>query len=250
MPNGPGMQGLLHVAIDGPAAVGKTVVGRRLAQQLLFKFLDTGAMYRAVTWAALNGGVHLDDDGALARLAWEVNIQAGERPWDDETFAPMPDTGQRVLVDGTDVSGSLRDPEVEQGVSIVAKVKDVREALVHKQRILSGGQCVVVGRDIGTVVLPHAQRKVFLEASVEVRARRRHQQLRDQGHSVDLDVVRADMEARDRLDSQRAHSPLRPADDAWRLVTDGLTAEQVVRLIYDNIKEHEWRSIVGGARHG
>ena len=196
MPNGPGMQGLLHVAIDGPAAVGKTVVGRRLAQQLLFKFLDTGAMYRAVTWAALNGGVRLDDDAGLARLAWEVNIQAGERPWDDETFAPKPDTGQRVLVDGTDVSGSLRDPEVEQGVSIVAKVKGVREALVHKQRLLSRGQCVVVGRDIGTVVLPNAQRKVFLEASVEVRARRRHQQLRDQGHSVDLDVVRADMEAR------------------------------------------------------
>ena len=250
MPNGPGMQGLLHVAIDGPAAVGKTVVGRRLAQHLLFKFLDTGAMYRAVTWAALNGGVRLDDDAALARLAWEVDIQAGERPWDDDTFAPKPDTGQRVLVDGTDVSGSLRAPEVEHGVSIVAKVKGVREALVHKQRLLSRGQCVVVGRDIGTVVLPDAQRKVFLEASVEVRARRRHQQLRDQGHSVDLDVVRADMEARDSLDSQRAHSPLRPADDAWRLVTDGLSAEQVVQLIYDNIREHEWRSMIGGARHG
>ena len=210
MPNGPGMQGLLHVAIDGPAAVGKTVVGRRLAQQLLFNFLDTGSMYRAVTWAARNRGVPLEDDAALARLAWEVDIRAGEQPWDDQTFRPKPDTGQRVLVDGADVTGSLRDPEVEHGVSIVAKVKGVREALVRKQQVLSRGQCVVVGRDIGTVVLPHAQRKVFLEASVEERARRRHQQLCAQGQSIALDAVRADMEERDRLDSQRAHSPLRP----------------------------------------
>ena len=109
---------------------------------------------------------------------------------------------------------------------------------------------MVVGRDIGTVVLPHAQRKVFLEASVEERARRRHQQLCAQGQSIALDVVRADMEERDRLDSQRAHSPLRPAEDAWRLVTDGLTAEQVVQLIYDNITEGKWRCLVGRVPHG
>lgn len=250
MPNGPGMQGLLHVAIDGPAAVGKTVVGRRLAQCLLFNFLDTGGMYRAVTWAARDRSVHLGDDAGLARLAWEIDIRAGETPWDTVTFKPKSDTGQRVLVDGADVTGGLRDPEVEHGVSVVAKVKGVREALVTKQRSLTRGQWVVVGRDIGTVVLPNAQRKVFLEASVQERARRRHEQLCAQGQSIALDVVRAEMEARDRLDSQRAHSPLRPAKDAWRLVTDGLTVEQVVQLIYANITEYKWRCIVGGTPHG
>ena len=148
------------------------------------------------------------------------------------------------------MTGSLRDPEVESGVSIVSQVKGVREALVHKQRILTRGQWVVVGRDIGTVVLPHAQRKVFLEASVEERARRRHHQLCSQRQNVDLDVVRAGMEERDRLDSQRAHSPLRRAEDAWRLMTDGLTAEQVVQLIYANITEYKWRCLLGRDRHG
>ena len=155
-----------------------------------------------------------------------------------------------MLVDGADVTRNLRDPDVERGVSIVSQVKGVREALVSKQRALTRGQWVVVGRDIGTVVLPDAQRKVFLEASVEERARRRHEQLCAQGQSVDVDVVRTGMEERDRLDSQRAHSPLRPAEDAWRLTTDGLTVEQVVHLIYANIGEFKWRCIIGRAIHG
>ena len=212
------MQESRAIAIDGPVALGKTVVGRLLARRLGFRFLDTGVMYRAVTLAALERAMPLEDDAALARLAQEIAIEVLET-----------DTGRDVLVDGADVTGRLRTPDVEHGASVVSQVQGVREALVRKQQALtSEGRWVVVGRDIGTVVLPDAEVKVFLEASVEERARRRYQELSAKEACVDPDVVRSELEERDRRDTHRAHSPLRAAPDARRVVTDGLTVEQVV----------------------
>ena len=142
------------------------------------------------------------------------------------------DAGHRVLVDGVDVTGRLRAPDVDRGASVVSQVQGVRKALVRKQRAMADlGRWVVVGRDIGTVVLPDAEVKIFLEASVEERARRRYQELCAREESVDPDLVRSEMEERDQRDTHRAHSPLRAAPDARRVVTDGLTAEQVVEHI-------------------
>ena len=212
------MQERCAIAIDGPVAVGKTVVGRLLARRLGFRFLDTGVMYRAVTLAALERAVPLEDDAGLVRLAQEIVIEVLET-----------DTGRDVLVDGADVTGRLRAPDVDHGASVVSQVQGVREALVRKQRAMAdAGRWVVVGRDIGTVVLPDAEVKVFLEASVEERTRRRYQELSVKEGSVDPDVVRSELEERDRRDTHRAHSPLRAATDARRVVTDGLTVEQVV----------------------
>ena len=212
------MQERRAIAIDGPVAVGKTVVGRLLAQRLGFRFLDTGVMYRAVTLAALERAMPLEDDAGLTRLAEEIAIEVLET-----------DAGHQVIVDGADVTGRLRTPDVEHGASVVSQVPGVREALVRKQRTMANaGRWVVVGRDIGTVVLPDVEVKLFLEASVEERARRRYEELHAKGANVDADVVRSELEERDQRDIHRAHSPLRAAPDARRVVTDGLTVEQVV----------------------
>ena len=212
------MQERRAIAIDGPVAVGKTVVGRLLARRLGFRFLDTGVMYRAVTLAALERAMPLEDDAGLTRLAEEIAIEVLET-----------DAGHQVIVDGADVTGRLRTPDVEHGASVVSQVPGVREALVRKQRAMAdAGRWVVVGRDIGTVVLPDVEVKLFLEASVEERARRRYEELHAKGANVDADVVRSELEERDQRDIHRAHSPLRAAPDARRVVTDGLTVEQVV----------------------
>ena len=215
------MQERCAIAIDGPVAVGKTVVGRLLARRLGFRFLDTGVMYRAVTLAALERAVPLEDGAGLTRLAEEIAIDVLET-----------DAGHQVLVDREDVTGRLRTPDVEHGASVVSQVQGVRKALVRKQRAMADvGRWVVVGRDIGTVVLPDADVKLFLEASVEERARRRYEELCAQGGNVDPKVVRSELEERDRRDTHRAHSPLRAAPDARRFVTDGLTVEQVVEHV-------------------
>ena len=214
------------IAIDGPVASGKTSVGRSLARQLGYRFLDTGIMYRALTWLALEQGINVEDDGALGRLASEAVIRLKDQ--DDDT----------VVIDGQEVSDELRQRRVDTAVSQVAKVPDVRSALVKQQReIARGGRIVAVGRDIGTVVLPDADFKLYLVASVGERAGRRHRELTQQGHKVGRDQVLGDMEARDELDTGRAHSPLRPAGDALVLDTDGMALEQVVQRALEHVRE-------------
>ena len=214
------------IAIDGPVASGKTSVGRSLARQLGYRFLDTGIMYRALTWLALERGINVEDDGALGRLASETVIRLKDQ--DDDT----------VIIDGQEVSDELRQRRVDTAVSQVAKVPDVRSALVKQQReIAIGGRIVAVGRDIGTVVLPEADFKLYLVASVGERAGRRHRELAKQGHEVEHDQVLRDLEARDELDTGRAHSPLRPADDALVLNTDGMALEQVIQRALEHVRE-------------
>lgn len=215
------MPPITSIAIDGPVASGKTAVGRAVAGRLGLRFLDTGAMYRAVTWAAVQRGTGLDDPNALTELAESI-----------EMLLVADEAGDRLLVDGEDVTDHLRDRDVERGVSLVSAVSGVRTAMVSQQRsVARQGPIVMVGRDIGTVVLPDADVKVFLEASVDVRAGRRYHEMRSQVKSPDYQDVVDDLTSRDKIDSERADSPLAPASDAVRLHTDDLTVDQVVERI-------------------
>ncbi|MEE8470365.1 MAG: (d)CMP kinase [Dehalococcoidia bacterium] len=219
----------MTIAIDGPGAVGKNTIGILLAKRLGHLFLDTGAMYRAMTWRALQLGIDLNDDEALTEMAADTEI---------DLMSSASDDGQcPVLVNGRDVSLETRSEEVERGVSLVSKVSGVRQAMVAKQRGLVGkGGVVMAGRDIGTVVLPDAELKIYLSASPEERARRRYLELRERGKQANYDQVLADLRKRDKIDSERVEAPLRPADDARIVNTDDLAVEQVLARIMDIVQ--------------
>jgi cytidylate kinase len=204
----------LVIAIDGPAGSGKSTVARRLAERLRLPHLDTGAMYRALTLKALRGGVPLDDEEALSRLAGGTRIDVD---------------GDRVVLDGEDVTGEVRTPPVTASVSQLSVHPQVRAAMVRRQRehVREAG-AVVEGRDIGTVVLPDADLKVFLTASAEERARRRAADLRADGVEVEEAEVLREITARDRRDSQRANSPLRAAEGAVVIDSTGRGVDSVV----------------------
>ena len=213
------------IAVDGSAASGKSTIGRQLAARLGYRFLDTGIMYRAITWAALKRGIDVHDSVALADLASSI-----------DTIVELPEPGDqspaRISVDGCDVTDHLRAPEVDENVSLVSRVAGVREALVQRQRaIAEPGRIVMAGRDIGTVVLRDAALKVYLDASPEERARRRHADFVASGRPVTEDAVLQDLRRRDQIDRERDASPLRPADDAVKIDTDGLTQEQVLERV-------------------
>lgn len=212
------------IAIDGPAASGKSTVAKAVARRLGVRHLDTGAMYRAVTWLALERGVSTGDAEALARMAEENPVS-----FEYHDDGPIADV---VRIAGHDVTTAVRTPDVDANVSAVSAVPAVREALVARQRELADGRDVVAeGRDIGTVVFPLAEVKVFLTASAQERARRRRIDLAGQGVEVDEAEVQARLERRDAYDSSREVSPLAAAGDATLLDTTGLTVEQVVDAI-------------------
>ncbi|TAK61707.1 MAG: (d)CMP kinase [Dehalococcoidia bacterium] len=213
------------MAIDGPAASGKSVVGTTIAARLGYRFYDTGAMYRAVTWLALRRGIDPDDADRLVQLADSVTVTVREGV--AGTIEPT-----TVLLDGEDATPHLRDAAVDANVSLVSRVPGVREALVRIQRELaSGGRVVMAGRDIGSVVLPDADLKVYLDASREVRARRRADQMRESGVPADVEALVADLARRDGIDSNRAASPLTAAPGAVIIKTDDLTLAEVVQRI-------------------
>jgi cytidylate kinase len=207
----------LVVAIDGPAGAGKSTIAKELARELDYVYVDTGAMYRAVGFLAGEAGIALDDGERLGPLVDALDFQF---PWD----GPV----QRCVVSGRDLTHAIRTPAISQAASFVSKNASVRAALVRRQRALaSRGGAVMEGRDIGTVVLPEADLKVFLTASPRVRGQRRWLQLREQGVEEELDRVIADIEARDHQDATRAVSPLKKADDAIVLDTSSLGIERV-----------------------
>ncbi|NDJ91880.1 (d)CMP kinase [Mycolicibacter kumamotonensis] len=212
------------VAIDGPAGTGKSSVSRGLARALGERYLDTGAMYRVVTLAVLRSGVALDDAEGIARVAEAAEVAVDSHP-----------DGDRAYLGGEDVSREIRGDEVTRAVSGVSAIPAVRTRLVALQRKLAAeaGGVVVEGRDIGTVVLPDADVKIFLTASAETRARRRNDQNVAAGLGDDYAAVLADVLRRDELDSTRKVSPLRPADDAVIVDTGGMTQAQVV----DHLRE-------------
>ncbi|MEE8464944.1 MAG: (d)CMP kinase [Dehalococcoidia bacterium] len=219
------VRGINVIAIDGPVAAGKTAVGRGLAQSLGFTSLDTGILYRAITWLALHTGISVEDENSLGELARNNPISLDG------------DEGNRVSVAGHLLGPELREPLVEGNVSLVSKVSPVRRELVRQQReIAAQGKIVMIGRDIGTVVLPDADLKVYLIASPENRAQRRWQEMQKRGQIVELETVLSETLARDDIDSNRDDSPLKPAKDAWQLDTDCLNVEQVVQKIVARVK--------------
>ncbi len=209
------------VAIDGPGASGKTSVGREVARQLDFRFMDTGLMYRAATWQAMRQRIPVDDADALTRMtqAMDIILTSWER-------------GDRLLIDGVDATSELRTPDIDRNVSAVSAVEGVRRALVPQQRgIAEQGPIVMVGRDICTTVLPDARTKIYLDASAEVRAERRYAEMNQIGMAVTLRQALADLERRDRIDSERAVTPLTIAEGAVVINTDDLTIPEVVEKI-------------------
>lgn len=206
------------VAIDGPAGAGKSTAARRLAKLLGFAFLDTGAMYRAATWRALDRGVNPNDHAALAQSTQQMDLRIDES-----------DGKQTVLVDGRDVTEAIRSPEVTREIYRLDSIPEVRAHLVELQRhVASLRPTVAEGRDMGTVVFPRAKCKFYLEASLDERARRRFEELRSRGIEVDFQALRDEIESRDLKTMTRPISPLRPAGDAVRIDTTHLTLDQVV----------------------
>ena len=213
------------IAIDGPVAAGKTVVGRKLAQALGFTYLDTGIMYRAVTWLALNKGVSVEDEALLGSLTHDNPIELVE------------ENSDQVSIAGNILELELRESNVDQNVSIISKSGSVRTELVAQQRrIAAESKIVMIGRDIGTVVLPDADLKIYLTASPEIRAKRRWQEMQDRGETAVLSTVLTQTKTRDEIDSGRANSPLKPAEGAWHINTDFLSIEQLVKQIVDRTK--------------
>lgn len=213
------------VSIDGPSGAGKSTVAKAAAKRLGFSCLDTGAMYRAIAWKALADGVSFDDAEALGAIARDNEIEFGHVEGD-----PVP---RRVFISGTEVTDAIRTSEIDRAVGPVAAVPAVREALVaQQQRIGRAGDYVVEGRDIGTVVFPEAPVKVFLTASAEERATRRVKQ-NEERHvgSTNYEEVLADIKKRDEIDSSRAASPLKPAEDAVHLDSTGKTIEEIISFI-------------------
>ena len=213
------------ITIDGPAASGKSTIGKKLADELGYLFFDTGLMYRAVTWLALQHGVPIPDEAAVTALA--ENIEIDIRP-------PSQEDGRNcdILAGDQDMTWDIRRPEVEAHVSQVSAYPGVRRALSAQQRRIGRrGRVVMVGRDIGTVVLPEADLKVFLTASVETRAQRRFEETQARGETRDYESILANLRERDLIDSSRPVAPLRAAEDAIQLDTTGLDLPAVVMAI-------------------
>ena len=220
-----GIRGMV-IAIDGPSGAGKSTIARILADRLRYTYIDTGAMYRAVGWKAKRDRVDPADENSLESLCQEIEIDIRHDK-----------QGQRVLVGGVDVSGEIRTSEMGMLASAVSRSPAVRARLLTLQRRLgAGGGVVMDGRDIGTVVLPDADLKFFLDASPEERGRRRFRELQEKGMDVDLARITEDIRARDLQDSTREHAPLRKAPDARYIDSSPMTIENVVEEMLRTIK--------------
>lgn len=219
----------MQIAVDGPAASGKSSVAAEVAKKLGFLYFDTGVMYRAATWAAIQAKIDLNDEAACTALAETIVIEVGPASIDDGRQAD-------IVLDGQDITWDIRRPEVDAGVSRISAYPKVREQMVSQQRRIgergSTPGIIMAGRDIGTVVLPQAPLKIYLTASAEARARRRHEESLRRGQVSNYDDVLAAMKQRDHVDSSRATSPLRPADDAIIINTTHLQMTQAVDKMY------------------
>ena len=210
------------VAIDGGVASGKSAVGKRVAERLGLPFIDSGLMYRAITRLAAGRGIDPGDADAVTKVAESVDLKLD---------------GDRVWADGVDLTEGIYDTDFADALPRISAIPGVREALVAQQRRLGQNGVVMAGRDIGTVVFPNADYKFFLTASLEEKVRRRAAQYERRGEHVDPEVMRREVEERDRVDTQRAVAPLRPAPDAIVIDTDNLDVDQVVDLIVRHVEQ-------------
>jgi cytidylate kinase len=210
------------VAIDGGVATGKSAVGRRVAEALGLPFVDSGLMYRAITKLAAERGIDPRDVEAVTRLAQSVRLRID---------------GERVWADGNELTDGIYDVDYADSLPAISAIPGVRQALVGQQRLLGEGGVVMAGRDIGTVVFPNAEHKFFLAASLDEKVRRRAAQFEKRGERVDEEAMRREVEARDRVDTERNVAPLRPAPDAVVIDTDRLDVDEVVDLIRRRVSE-------------
>jgi cytidylate kinase len=213
----------LIIAIDGGVASGKSAVGKRVAEALGLPFVDSGLMYRAITRIAAERGIDPHDDEAITKLARSTDVKID---------------GERVRADGVELTDRIYDADYSEALPLVAAIAGVREALVEQQRRMGDSGVVMAGRDIGTVVFPDADYKFFLVASLDEKVRRRAAQFEKRGERVDQEAMRKEVEERDRVDTQRAVAPLRPAPDAVVIDTDRLDVDQVVDVILKYITKH------------
>ena len=216
----------IAIAIDGPAAAGKSTVAKKVAKQLAYIYIDTGAMYRALTYKAIRDGINLNNENDLHYLitSTRIDLQQG-------------DDGQEVFVDDISVTNDIRTEQVTNNVSTVAMYRTVREEMVKRQQQLAKERGVVMdGRDIGTHVIPDAEVKIFLIASVEERAERRHKENINKGYESNLEQIKEDIQKRDQMDSEREVSPLIKAKDAIEIDTSSLTIDDVVDKILHIVK--------------
>ena len=219
-------RGKLTIAIDGPAGAGKSTVAKRLAKELGYIYMDTGAMYRAFAWKVLRDGIELREE-TLQRELQETNIELVER-----------DGQLSIILDGIDVTDRIRTPELSQMASKVSTLSTVRNRMVELQRAMGyGGGVVAEGRDIGTVVFPSADVKIYLDASAQERERRRFEELKGQGKQIGLEETLKEMDERDRRDKERAVAPLRRADDATLIDSSHLSIDEVVDRIMEEIRD-------------
>lgn len=215
------------IAIDGPAASGKSTLGFRLAETLHYLYFDTGLMYRAVTWLAIKRGLDLKNEAGVTEIAQHVPIEVSPASLEDGRPCD-------VVVDGHDITWKINTPEIDANVSLVASYPGVRQALTLQQRRIGmRGRVVMVGRDVGTVVLPEADLKIYLDASPEQRARRRYRDAVKRGDAITYEEILAKAIERDRVDSTRAFAPLKPAPDAIIIDSDALDADQAFEKVYD-----------------
>jgi cytidylate kinase len=216
------------IAIDGPAGAGKSTVAKILAQRLSFLYIDTGAMYRALTLKVLQEKIDIKDTAKIIEAAFRSSVD----------LINNPDGSLKVLLDGRDVSQEIREPLITRFVSDIARIKGVREVMLKLQRRFAKlGNCVLDGRDIGTVVFPNADKKFYIDADFKERVRRRHKELNDLGQDVTTKDVEADLANRDKIDSTRDVAPLKKADDAVYIDTTKLSIEEVVERLLKEIKE-------------
>lgn len=221
------MNNRISIAIDGPAAAGKSTVAKIIAEKLSYIYIDTGAMYRALTFKAIQQSLDLENEEILIDALYNSSIE----------LKPT-EKGQLVFIDGQDVTEAIREHNVTNSVSFVARHKKVREEMVKRQQSFAKqGGVVMDGRDIGTHVLPGAEVKIFLLASVEERAQRRHDENRAKGYESNLEKLKEEIAARDKLDSEREVAPLRKAEDAFEVDTTSLSIQEVVERIMDIVKE-------------
>lgn len=214
---------VFSVAIDGASGVGKSTVAKLVAEYLNITYVNTGAMYRAIGLKILNTGIDINDELALTKLL-------------ENTIVTM--DGDKVILDGKDVSEAIREERIGNFASTVSKIQIIRDHLVTQQQNIAKGKSVVMeGRDIGTVVLKDSKNKFYLTASVDERARRRYLELLNKNQFEDLETIKKDMEKRDFQDMNRENSPLKKAEDAEEIVTDNLTQEEVAKLIVDKVKK-------------
>ena len=215
-----------QVAIDGPVASGKTAVGRAVSRDLKWKFLDTGIMYRAATRIILDLGISPENNSKIIEVVRETSIELDDSPH-----------SERIFIDGIDKTDTLRTPEIDRTVSTISKIPAVRKELVNQQRTIADrGPIVMVGRDIGSVVLPAADVRLYLDASVEVRAERRYRERAGTENKLSLEQIKMDLENRDRIDRERADSPLKIHDFYIVIETSSMTLREVVSYITDLCK--------------